>query len=410
MYIYSKPAHSRHQQRGQLVISSRLGEPARTAKQIYASQTKVKELTDANLWNIFYDRNKVVVVYFWADSCRTCDGVAAVMTSLADRYSKGPLARLVKFYHVQWDPKVNPKVHQRFGFKSVPVVFFYYTSTGRPPTRDAPLLEGSLGGEKTQFDPNQYIRRIEASLRKHGHIAPAQGVPVSAQRGWTTTRDLLTKEDLIHIDQMLIEPSPFQRYFIDLYRANPGTRFSKVTQILAKSSFDLQYQKINGSLPGSNVAGTLDKRNGRAYLLAVNAWLQVYLGRAVHEAIHLFSCPIQGPYTRFYQMYGFGITEGFTQYVTEQILRSQKLTIVQPSPYRDELAAVTKLAEVVGVSSLADDYFLCTRKVYEQLSRSGTFSRVWALSRNAVQQSSESARKEAYATLIRFLESIKPSK
>jgi hypothetical protein len=156
-------------------------------------------------------------------------------------------------------------------------------------------------------------------------------------------------------------------------------------------------------------AGTLDKRNGRAYLLAVNDWLQVYLGRAVHEAIHLFSCPIQGPHTRFYQMYGFGITEGFTQYVTEQILKSQKLTIVQPSPYPDELAAVTKLAEVVGLSSLADDYFLCTRKVYEQLNRSGTFSRFWTLSRNAVQQSSDSARKEAYATLIRFLESIKPS-
>jgi thiol-disulfide isomerase/thioredoxin len=152
------------------VILPCLGEPVRTAKQIYAGQTRVKELTDRNLWNIFYDRSKVVVVAFWADWCRPCDGVAGVMTSIADRYSKGPFAQLVKFYHVQWDEGVNPRLYERFGFKSIPVVFFYHTTTGRPPTSTAPLLEASLGADKRQYDAAEYIWRIEEILRKHGHF------------------------------------------------------------------------------------------------------------------------------------------------------------------------------------------------------------------------------------------------
>ena len=412
MYIYHrKPVSAQYGPRGQQpVIASRLGEPPKTARQIYPSQTKVKQLTDANFWNIFHDRNKVIVVAFWADWCRPCDAVAEVVASIADRYSKGPFARLVKFYHVQWDDRVNRRVHQRFGLKSIPVVFFYYTSSGRPPAITAPLLEGSLGGDKEQYDPNEYVRRIEAILRKHGHVAPAQGLTVSARRGWNTSRDLLSQGDFVEIDQMLIEPSQFQRYFADLYRANPATRFSRSTKVLVKSVFETEYQKINGSLPGPDDAGTLDKRSGTILLLSVNRWLDVYLGRAVHEAVHLFSCPVQGPHISFYLNYGFGITEGFTQFVTEEILKSQQIRIVTPAPYRTERAAVAKLIQVVGLNRVADDYFLCTKRVHEHLERIRMFGEFRRLSVEADRAKEEGAKREAYEKLIRFLETIKAPK
>ena len=150
------------------------------AEDYYGNQTKVRELTDANFWNIFYDRNKVVVVDFWAKWCRPCDDVAKVMVSLANRYSAGPYARLVKFFHIQWDVSVNPKIATRFGFRFLPVIYFYYTSTGRPPTKAAPLLEGSLAGgelgsqfEEKMHNPDEYIQRIGSILRRHGHLPVA---------------------------------------------------------------------------------------------------------------------------------------------------------------------------------------------------------------------------------------------
>ena len=378
--------------------------PARTAKQIYASQTKVKPAVDANFSSIFSDRNKAVVIAFWADSCTGCAEAATAMTAVADRYSKGP-AGLVKFYHVQWDPRVNPRVHRQFGFRSVPVVFFYYTSTGRPPSRAAPLLEGSLGHDE-KHDPNRYVRTIEAILRRH---TPAKGQSVRQRRGWKRSTDLVSKNDFADIDQLLVEPSPFQPYLLGQYRANPGVRLAKLGIIQIQNTYDSTYQTVNGRRPGPDNAGTFDKKNLKLYLLSVNIQLQTYLGRAIHEAIHMFCCPVKGTFTQFHNSYGFGITEGFTQYITEQILKSQKLAIIPPSPYKHELAAVTRLVRVVGVTALADDYFLCKKRVFEHLNKINKYSEFWRLSHDADEQREKGFERgmiEAYQKLIRFLDAI----
>ncbi|MFQ5343988.1 MAG: DUF4157 domain-containing protein [Anaerolineae bacterium] len=138
----------------------------RRAEEIFRTAPRVRPLTEANFWNIFYDRNKVIVVDFWATWCRPCDRVAQHVVSLANRYASGPYSGLVKFYRVEWDPAVNPRIHRRFGFPSIPVVYFYYTATGRPPTSAAPLLEGSLAGIVPE---SEYVWRIETMLRRHGH-------------------------------------------------------------------------------------------------------------------------------------------------------------------------------------------------------------------------------------------------
>lgn len=157
-----------------MMVGFREFQPMPTAQDIYANQTAVKELGDANFWNIFYDRNKVMVVDFWATWCPPCNDVAATMVKVANRCYKGPQAT-VKFYHVQLDGRVNPKLNATFGFPAIPVVYFYYTATGKPPTPAAPLLEASLAGEDSFrdihriFDPEEYFRRIRSILARHKH-------------------------------------------------------------------------------------------------------------------------------------------------------------------------------------------------------------------------------------------------
>jgi thiol-disulfide isomerase/thioredoxin len=143
------------------------------AEEIFQQSPEVRPLSDANFTNIFYDRNKVIVVDFWASWCRPCDDAAAHVAYLARRYASGPYAGLVKFYHVQLEDQANPQLNKRFGFDAIPVVYFYYTGTGLQPTRQAPLLEGSIqGGDKSVED---YEWRIQAILRRHGHLVESPG-------------------------------------------------------------------------------------------------------------------------------------------------------------------------------------------------------------------------------------------
>src|SRR5688572_13617387 len=124
-------------------------QPQLRAKQVYAAQSQVRELTDRGFQNIFYDRDKLIVVSFWADSCRPCDAVASTVVSVAQQIARGPHAKRVKFYHAQWDPAVNPRLHTQYGFKNIPVVYFYYMSSGKQPTNAQPLLEAS----RSDIDP-----------------------------------------------------------------------------------------------------------------------------------------------------------------------------------------------------------------------------------------------------------------
>ncbi len=143
------------------------------AGELFSGSTLVRPLTDGNFWNIFYDRNKVIVVDFWTSWCRgPCGRIAEHMINLAEHYRSGPLSNRVKFYHVQLDFDsalgriVNPSLSTRFGFTSVPVVYFYYTATGRVPTLDAPLLEASIQGG---VPISEFAWRIQYILRRHGH-------------------------------------------------------------------------------------------------------------------------------------------------------------------------------------------------------------------------------------------------
>jgi len=169
MYVYDRRFLSSPHARNAITLG--LGQTVPSAKQTYAGQpVLIRELTDANFWNIFSDRNRVQVVSFWFDGCRPCDEVAQIISDKATSYSRTAFRNLVNFTQIQWDPKVNPQIHRRFGFKEIPVTYFYYTATGTPPSRTAPLLEGSfIRGDKFFLSPDAYDFRIRSILRSHGH-------------------------------------------------------------------------------------------------------------------------------------------------------------------------------------------------------------------------------------------------
>lgn len=190
MYIYDLQTRSyvaRHPYR----IFAGLGNSPRSAKQTYAAQPLVRPLSDADFWNIFSDRNRVVVVSFWSDACHPCDEVAKIIATLAENTSKRGYRNRVSFHQVQWDPKVNPQIHQRFGLKGLPVVYFYYT--GNPASRTAPLLEGSLGPGDKWHEPEEYEWRIKSILRRHGHTFEARIILIDLANFFTSKSALRDK-------------------------------------------------------------------------------------------------------------------------------------------------------------------------------------------------------------------------
>src|SRR6185436_12023703 len=204
------------------------GEPAQSAKQVYAAQSRVRELTDRTFQTMFADRNKVIVVAFWANSCRPCDAVANTVVSVAEKVARLAFAKQVKFYHAQWDPAVNPRLHRQYGFSKIPVVYFYYTGSGRAPDPKAPLLEATEGGDRFETDGGRYLRNIEAILRRHGHIPPT--ATIAESRGWTVSRDMIESSDFADVDRMLLAPSPVQKFILPLARANPWARLSRLAE------------------------------------------------------------------------------------------------------------------------------------------------------------------------------------
>ena len=400
MYLYRRPD-------SRLAAWHSFGEPQpqpqqQRAKQIYAAQTQVRELKDSGFQNIFYDRGMLIVVAFWADSCRPCDAVASTVVSVAQKIANGPHAKRVKFYHAQWDPAVNPRLHTQFGFKKIPVVFFYYMCSGKPPTKEVSLLEAATRGDRFDTDAASYLRNIETILRRHGHIASTKTVAQS--RGWSHSHALVDRGDFRHVDQMLIEPSRARPYFDDLYCTNPKLRLSRLAKVVDRSTFNLAYQRINGELPDANTLGVVDPRTNEVLLVSINQHLQVFLNSAVHEAVHLFACRSQGRF-HFYDRYGFGINEGFTQLVTEDILSAERVSMAS-RPYDLERQMAEKLVAKLGFTAVADDYFRCTLNIVNALSAHGKFMSFMTLRGAAIGARSEAERKQKYREIIRLLDGL----
>lgn len=354
MYIHARRS-SQYEREERPIALPHLGQSEHTAKQVYASRPKVKPLTDANFWNIFYDRNKITVVAFWAHWCRACDGVARVMASIADRYSKGPFARLVKFYHVQWDPTVNPRVYERFGFKSIPVIFFYYTATGRPPTNTAPLLEGSLGGDKGQYDPNQYIRSIEEILRKHGHVAPAHARP-----HFRSAEERINEDDFEAVLAVLAGASPWEEYIrgnLRVARQNlPGRPF----RIVSSKEFAQTMEALGRGGDIAHIPGVTDKRAGVITMqefFGVNSHA-TFLGAALHETVHLVSHPAGRArkwQSTAWSILGEGLLEGLVECITRDILLAQGIALARPDwrGHQQRVPVARELLRTHGVPLLA---------------------------------------------------------
>jgi len=378
------------------------GEPAQSARQVYAAQSRVRELSDRTFQTMFADRDKVIVVAFWASSCRSCDAVANTVVAVAETIAQGAFANRVKFYHAQWDPAVNPRLHRQYGFAKIPVVYFYYTGSGQPPNPKQPLLEAAEGGNRFDTDASKYLRNIETILRRHGHILPSANIAES--RGWTYSRYMIESGDLADVDRMLVASSPVQRYLVPLARANPWARLARIARIIPPSSFDVEYQRLHSKRPDTDTKGTVDRQK-RIVFLRAERRLQCYLNSALHEGVHLFSCNMQTGHDDFYFNYGPGLTEGFTQLVTEKILAAQKVRMEKP-PYARLKAVADKFVEKLGFDAVADDYFRCTRNVHTRLEAARLFGPYVVLRRAAETADTDGERDDKYLEIIRLLDQL----
>lgn len=399
MYFYGRGLDS------QLAAWHGFGEAAPLApraKQIYTGQSLVRELTDRGFQNIFHDRDKLVVVSFWADSCRPCDAVASTVLAVAQKVAAGPHAKRVKFYHAQWDPAVNPRLFKQYGFKNIPVVYFYYMCSGKQPTNDAPLLEAATRGDRFDTDVPSYLRNIDTILQRHGHIVPARSVAQS--RGWKHSHALVDQSDFKDVDQMLLEPSRARPYLDGVYCANPKLRLSRLARIVDRGQFDLIYQRIHGQTPGADTLGVVNPRTNEVWLVAINGHLQIYLNSAVHEAVHLMTCRA-GRRFAFFDRYGFGINEGATQLLTEDILANQKVAM-SSRPYDIERQMAEKLVQKLGFAAVAEDYFRCAQNIVNALGRNGKFVPFMSLRTAAAGARSEGQRNEKYREIIRLFDSL----
>ena len=381
------------------------GEPPQTAKQVYAAQSRVRELTDRGFQNIFYDRGKLIVVSFWADSCRPCDAVASTVVSVAQKIAQGPHAKLVKFYHAQWDPAVNPRLHKQYGFKGIPVVFFYYMCSGKQPSKEVPLLEASTRGDRFDTDPAAYLRNIETILRRHGQIIPTKTIAES--RGWKNQLTPIASDGFKNVDQMLVaRPSRVAGYFDHLYCMRPKVRLSRLAKVVDAGKFNSEYVRINGKSPAVDTLGVVDPSTLEVFLRYINTQQQVFLNSAVHEAVHLHTCRLRSV-SEFYDRLGFGMTEGFTQLVTEDILKAQKVAMASMHrPYELERQMAEKLVEKLTFDSVAEDYFHCTRNVITKLGAKSAFLAFNQLKIDADNATDEVARKQKYREIIRLLNTL----
>lgn len=157
------------------------------AEHTFEGDRYVRPLNDGSFHNIFYNRNKVIVVQFWNAHCRgPCGRMAHHISAVAESYRTGPYADFVRFYHVQLGSErdtariPNPRLSSRFTFGTegtlIPVTYFYYTATGRVPTNEAPLLEASIAGAVPSSD---IIWRINYILHRHGHQREHRPVPTT---------------------------------------------------------------------------------------------------------------------------------------------------------------------------------------------------------------------------------------
>ena len=198
-----------------------------------------------------------------------------------------------------------------------------------------------------------YVLEKERFLREMREQATLQGLSAARRAGVSSDTPLpgqpAAQRQTVTLLQTMIEASRLLEPYVGSKRAinlrAPG-RF----EIDDADAFERAKKAahIQDPEPGAKIGGFYDRAHDTIHLPQ-----SAEFGDALHEAIHRFSAPVL-------RNICFTLNEGFTQYVTDAVLREQGLPKLAHVAYDKQVACATKLIHQYGFDTIARLYFAGT--------------------------------------------------
>jgi hypothetical protein len=210
---------------------------------------------------------------------------------------------------------------------------------------------------------------------------PSCPPPAGFKAPFGTGGEYVGEKDAAKLLTILSGPSPYQKYIQQVITSKAASALPKNFLRIISSPKEVPDRRIRERFVAEGnkiVGGTIDRRTGTIYLLEVPR-IRGYtrLEFALHEAVHLFAHPFitaledaafQTSYGRgcttetdigsFQKKYCFGIGEGATQAITEQIMECQGISkFYAERPYDDFTPPVYEIIRIFSVDRFARAYF-----------------------------------------------------
>jgi hypothetical protein len=223
-----------------------------------------------------------------------------------------------------------------------------------------------------------YFRMPERPLIGTGSLAAP---PVKPYRPpFTKGGQYIREEDAAKLLTILAGPSPYQAYIRQVMTSQAAAALPrKFLRIVSSPSEvpDARLRRRFTTVESKIVGGTIDRRAGMIYMIpAPGRRSDTRLELVLHEAVHLFAHPFMAlvdadtferNYGRgctnerdvgsFQRKFYFGLGEGATQLITEQIMKAQGISKSDEKPYKEFTSPVLQLVKIFTLDRFASAYF-----------------------------------------------------
>ena len=195
----------------------------------------------------------------------------------------------------------------------------------------------------------------------------------------TNGGQFILESDADKVLTIISGPSLYQNYILPVMAVQASSKLPKKFFRIVSSPNDVPAHLRGRFVTVGNkvVVGTIDRATGTIYMLPPPGRRgDTRLEFALHEAVHLLAHPFmslvddrtfQNKYGRsctpltdvgtFQRKYCFGLGEGATQVITEQIMNCQGISRSPEQPYKDFIPPVSKLIEIFSLDRFARAYF-----------------------------------------------------
>jgi hypothetical protein len=223
-----------------------------------------------------------------------------------------------------------------------------------------------------------YIRGPEAWNLSAPPVANPAAKPYRAPI--TNGGQFIQEGDADKLLTILSGPSPYQNYIQPIIAVQASSKLPTKFLRIVSSTNDVPAHLRGRFVKEGNkvVGGTIDRATGTIYMLpAPGRRADTRLEFALHEAVHLFAHPFmslvdekafQSKYGRscvalndvgsFQRKYCFGLGEGATQAITEQIMKAQGISKYSGDrPYKEFTPVALRLIEIFSPDKFARAFF-----------------------------------------------------